>query len=65
MTNEEIAEYIQEKWSNYSRGLSMSFAFRKDKNYTFKDVKDAFSSGAWEIIQLLIKNDINKEDLKI
>ena len=64
MTNEEITRYIQEKWSNYSRGLAMSFAFRKDKNLTMEDVKDAFSSGAWEIIQLLIKNDINKEDLK-
>lgn len=64
MTQEEITEYIQEKWSNYSRGLSMSFAFRKDKNCTFEDVKDAFSSGAWEIIQLLIKNNINTEDLK-
>lgn len=64
MTNKEIAEYIQEKWINYSRGLAMSFAFRKDKNYIFEDVKDAFSSGAWEIIQLLIKNDINTEDLK-
>ena len=64
MTNEEITKYIQEKWSNYSMGLSMSFAFRKDKNYTFEDVKDAFSSGAWEIIQLLIKNNINKEALK-
>ena len=64
MTNEEITRYIQEKWSNYSRGLAMSFSFRKDKNLTMEDVKDAFSSGAWEIIQLLIKNDINKEDLK-
>lgn len=64
MTNEEITQYIQEKWSNYSSGLAMSFAFRKDKNYNFEDVKDAFSSGAWEIIQLLIKNNINKEDLK-
>ena len=64
MTNEEITKYIQEKWSNYSRGLAMSFAFRKDKNLTMEDVKDAFSSGAWEIVQLLIKNDINKENLK-
>lgn len=64
MTNEEITKYIQEKWSNYSRGLSMSFAFRKDRYLTMEDVEDAFSSGAWEIIQLLIKNNINKEDLK-
>ena len=64
MTNEEIAKYIQEKWSNYSRGLAMSFSFRKDRHLTMEDVEDAFSSGAWEIIQLLIKNNINKEDLK-
>lgn len=64
MTNEEINRYIQEKWSNYSRGLAMSFAFRKDKNFTMEDVKDAFSSGAWELIQLLYKNDIKLEDLE-
>jgi hypothetical protein len=64
MTNEEITRYIQEKWSNYSRGLAMSFAFRKDKNFTMEDVKDAFSSGAWELIQLLHRNNINIDDLK-
>ena len=42
----------------------MSFAFRKDKNLTIEDVKDAFTSGAWEIIQLLYRNDINIDDLK-
>ena len=64
MSNEEINEYIKEHWSNYSRGLAMSSAFRKDKNLTIEDVKDAFSSGAWEIIQLLYRNNIDINDLK-
>ena len=64
MTNEDISKYMKEHWSNYSRGLAMSFAFRKDKNLTIEDVKDAFSSGAWEIIQLLYRNNIDINDLK-
>ena len=64
MSNEDITKYIKEHWSNYSRGLAMSFTFRKDKNFTIEDVKDAFSSGAWEIIQLLYRNNINIDDLK-
>ena len=64
MTNEEISKYMQEKWSNYSAGLAMAFTLRKDKNFTMEDVKDAFTSGAWEIIQLLYRNDINIDDLK-
>ena len=54
MTNEDITKYIKEHWSNYSGGLAM----------TLEDVKDAFSSGAWEIIQLLYRNNINIDDLK-
>ena len=64
MTNEDISKYIKEHWSNYSIGLAMSFTFRKDKNFTIEDVKDALTSGAWEIIQLLYRNDINIDDLK-
>ena len=64
MSNEDISKYIKEHWSNYSRGLAMSFAFRKEKEFTIQDVKDAFTSGAWEIIQLLYRNDINIDDLK-
>ena len=64
MTNEDITKYIKEHWSNYSDGLTMAFTFRKDKNFTIEDVKDAFSSGAWEIIQLLYRNNINIDDLK-
>lgn len=64
MSNEDITKYIKEHWSNYSRGLAMFFAFRGDKNFTMEDVKDAFTSGAWEIIQLLYRNNINIDDLK-
>ncbi len=64
MTNEDITKYIKEHWSNYSGGLAMTLTFRKDKNFTIEDVKDAFSSGAWEIIQLLYRNNINIDDLK-
>ena len=64
MSNEDISKYIKEHCSNYSRGLAMSFAFREEKEFTIQDVKDAFSSGAWEIIQLLYRNDINIDDLK-
>ena len=64
MSNEDINKYIKEHWSNYSGGLAMAFTFRKDKNFTMEDVKDAFTSGAWEIIQLLYRNDINIDDLK-
>ena len=64
MTQEEIRQYIAEKWSNYSRGLAMSFAFRKDKNYTFEDVKYAFESGAYEFQQLLYRSGINMDELK-
>ena len=64
MSNEDISKYTKEHCSNYSGGLAMAFTFRKDKNFTMEDVKDAFTSGAWEIIQLLYRNDINIDDLK-
>ena len=47
MSNEDISKYIKEHWSNYSRGLAMSFTFRKEKEFIIQDVKDAFTSGAW------------------
>ena len=42
----------------------MSYSFRKNKELTIMDVKDAFSSGVWEFIQILYKNNIKLEDLK-
>lgn len=34
MTQEELDKHIEQKWANYAKGLTMSVAFRKDKNYT-------------------------------
>jgi hypothetical protein len=64
MATEDINKFIWEKWSNYSRGLAISYSFRKNKDLTIMDVKDAFSSGVWEFVQLLRQNDINIENLK-
>ena len=65
MSQEELRSYIDKKWSNYSRGLAMSFSFRKEKNLTFKDVEDAFTSGFYEFQQILHKNNIKLESLKL
>ena len=65
MTTEEIRKYLWEKWCNYSRGLAMSFSFRKEKEFTMKDVEDAFESGFYEFQQICYKNNIKMEDLKI
>lgn len=65
MTQEDLRQYLWEKWSNYSRGLAMSFSFRKDKNYTFNDVKEAYESGFYEFQQILYKNSIELEDIDL
>ena len=65
MKQEELRKHLAEKWSNYSMGLAMSFSFRKDKNYTYDDVKEAFESGFYEFQQICYKNNIKMEDLKL
>ena len=65
MTQEEIRKYLWEKWSNYSRGLAISYSYRKNKELTIGDVKDAFESGFYEFQQILYKNNIKMEDLKL
>ena len=65
MTQEEIRQHLWEKWSNYSRGLAISFSFRKNKEITIKDVKDAFECGFYEFQQICYRNNIKMEDLKI
>jgi len=65
MTQEELDKHIEQKWTNYAKGLTMSVAFRKDKNYTVNDVKDAFESGFYEFQQILYRNNIEIEKLKI
>jgi hypothetical protein len=65
MTQEEIRKYLWEKWSNYSWGLAISYSFRKNKDLTIGDVKDAFESGFYEFQQICYKNNIKMEDLKL
>jgi len=65
MTQEEIRKYLWEKWSNYSQGLAISYSFRKNKDLTIVDVKDAFESGFYEFQQICYKNNIKMEDLKL
>ena len=65
MTQKNLEQYLWKKWGNYSRGLAMSFSFRKDKNYTFNDVKEAYESGFYEFQQILYKNNINLEDIDL
>lgn len=64
MSAEDINKFIWEKWCKYSSDFAISYTARKNKDLTIMDVKDAFSSGVWEFIQLLRQNDINIEDLK-
>jgi hypothetical protein len=64
MSTEDVNKFIWEKWSNYSRGLCISYSFRKNKELTIGDVKDAFESGVWEFVQLLRQNNIDIENLK-
>lgn len=65
MTQEELDKHIEQKWANYAKGLTMSVAFRKDKNYTANYVKDAFESGFYEFQQILYRNNIEIEKLKL
>ena len=65
MTQEEIRKYLWEKWSNYSRGLAISYSYRKNKELTIGDVKDAFEVGFYEFQQICYKNNIKMEDLKL
>ncbi len=58
MSREEIRRQIKEKWNNYSMGLAMAMSFREDKNYTLQDIKDAFSSGSEECLQIFIRNNV-------
>ena len=65
MTQEEIRKYLWDKWSNYSRGLAISYSYRKNKELTIGDVKAAFESGFYEFQQICFKNNIKMEDIKI
>lgn len=64
MTNEELNQYIDQKWSNYYRG-SVAFMLATGKTYTTEDVKSAFECGFYEMLQILYRNNIDVEKLKI
>ena len=50
MTDEERKARIKESASNYMRGRAMALSF---KPLTLEDVKDAFTSGAYEMERLI------------
>jgi len=63
MATDKLNEFLDHKWMQYQWGLAVAMEFRKDKQYTYDDVKDAFSAGAYELLQVLYHNNIDVENL--
>ena len=63
MKNEKLNKFIEDKWENYSWGLSLGVSLRKDKEYRYDDVKDSFSAGINEFLQVLHHNNIDVDKL--
>ena len=63
MKNEKLNKFIENKWNNYSWGLSLGVSLRKDKEYRYDDVKDSFSAGINEFLQVLNHNNIDVDKL--
>ena len=69
MKNEKLNKFIEDKWNNYSWGLSLGVSLRKDKeyiydkDYRYDDVKDSFSAGINEFLQVLHHNNIDVDKL--
>ena len=63
MKNEKLNKFVENKWENYSFGLSLGVSLRKDKDYRYDDVKDSFSAGINEFLQVLYHNNIDVEKL--
>ena len=63
MAHDKLNKFIDDKWVKYQWGLGVAVSLRKDKNYTYNDVKDAFSAGIYELLQVLYHNDINDDTL--
>ena len=63
MKNEKLNKFIEDKWNNYSFGLSLGVSLRKDKEYRYDDVKDSFSAGINEFLQVLHHNNIDVDKL--
>ena len=60
---EKLNKFIEDKWENYSLGLSLGVSLRKDKEYRYDDVKDSFSAGINEFLQVLYHNNIDVDKL--
>ena len=63
MKNEKLNKFIEDKWENYSWGLSLGVSLRKDKEYRYDDVKHSFSAGINEFLQVLYHNNIDVDKL--
>ena len=63
MKNEKLNKFVENKWNNYSFGLSLGVSLRKDKEYRYDDVKDSFSAGINEFLQVLYHNNIDVDKL--
>ena len=63
MATEKLNEFIDRKWKNYSWGLTLAVSLREVKEYGHKDVKEAFSAGAYELLQVLYHNNIDVDNL--
>ena len=63
MKNEKLNKFTEDKWENYSWGLSLGVSLRKDKEYRYDDVKDSFSAGINEFLQVLHHNNIDVDKL--
>ena len=63
MKNEKLNKFVEDKWNNYAWGLSLGVSLRKDKEYRYDDVKDSFSAGINEFLQVLYHNNIDVEKL--
>ena len=63
MKSEKLNKFIEDKWENYSWGLSLGVSLRKDKEYRYDYVKDSFSAGINEFLQVLQHNNIDVDKL--
>ena len=63
MEKVKLNEFIDRQWKKYSWGLAVAVSLREDKKYTYEDVKDAFSAGAYELLQVLYHNNIDVDNL--
>lgn len=63
MAREKLNKFIEDKWKGYSWGLAIAVSLREDKKYTYDDVKDAFSAGVYEFLQVLNHNNIDVDTL--